>query len=86
MARFVLFQWGEGNRNKAAVTREAKASPMESSMSLLKRAFAIPLFKYGLLALGLGLWVFGLANQLYSTDETIKYVLISMLMAAIAVV
>ena len=55
-------------------------------MSLLKRAFAIPLFKYGLLALGLGLWVFGLANQLYSTDETIKYVLISMLMAAIAVV
>ncbi len=45
-----------------------------------------PLLKYGLLTLALVLWGFGLVDQLYSSAATMKYVLMSLLMVAIAVI
>ncbi len=45
-----------------------------------------PLIKYGLLTLALGLWSFGLVDQLYSSASTMKYLLMSLLMVAIAVI
>ena len=45
-----------------------------------------PWIKYGLLTLALALWGFGLVDQFYSSDATVKYVLMSLLMVAIAVI
>ena len=45
-----------------------------------------PLIKYGLLTVALALWGFGLVDQFYSSAATMKYVLMSLLMVAIAVI
>ena len=45
-----------------------------------------PLVKYGLITLAVGLWGFGLVDQLYSSAATMKYLLMSLLMVAIAVI
>ena len=45
-----------------------------------------PLIKYSLITLALVLWGFGLVDQFYSSDATMKYVLVSLLMVAIAVI
>ena len=43
-----------------------------------------PAVRYGLLALALGLWGFGLVDQLYSSASVMKYVLMSLLIGAVA--
>jgi len=53
-------------------------------MSFLKQKLTIPVVKYSVLALGSGLWVFGLVEQFYSSAAMMKYILLSLLMAAIA--
>ncbi len=45
-----------------------------------------PFVKYGLLSVALALWGFGLVDQLYSSAATMKYLLMSLLMVAIAVI
>ena len=45
-----------------------------------------PFLKYGLLTLGSGLWIYGLVEQLYSSEAIMKYLLMSLLMAALAVI
>ena len=53
-------------------------------MSYLKQKLTIPLVKYSVLGLASGLWVFGLVDQLYSSASMMKYLLLSLLMAAVA--
>jgi hypothetical protein len=53
-------------------------------MEFLKRMLAMPRMRYGLLALGSGAWAFGLVDQLYSSAATMKYLLMSLLMVAVA--
>jgi hypothetical protein len=53
-------------------------------MSYLKQKLSLPLVKYSALAVALSLWVFGLVDQLYSSAEMMKYLLLSILMAAVA--
>jgi hypothetical protein len=54
-------------------------------MSYLKSKLSLPLVKYGVLALCSVLWTFGLVDQLYSSAATMKYLLMSLLIAAVAV-
>jgi hypothetical protein len=51
----------------------------------LKALKAMPRLKYGLFTLGTGVWAFGLVDQLYSSAATMKYLLMSLLMVAVAV-
>jgi hypothetical protein len=53
-------------------------------MSFLKQKLAMPVVKYSVLGLASGLWVFGLVDQLYSSASMMKYLLLSLLMAAVA--
>ena len=53
-------------------------------MSFLKQKLSMPLVKYSALAVASSLWVFGLVEQLYSSAEMMKYLLLSLLMAAVA--
>ena len=53
-------------------------------MSFLKQKLATPMVKYGVLGLASALWVFGLVDQLYSSASMMKYILLSLLMAAVA--
>jgi|KBSMisStandDraft_5_1062788.scaffolds.fasta_scaffold3911202_1 hypothetical protein len=53
-------------------------------MSYLKRKLTIPLVKYSVLTIAACLWVFGLIEQIYSSAAVMKYVLMSLLMAALA--
>jgi hypothetical protein len=45
-----------------------------------------PAVKYSLITLALGLWGFGLVEQFYSSAATMKYLLMSLLVVAIAVI
>jgi hypothetical protein len=45
-----------------------------------------PLLKYGLLTAGSGLWLYGLVEQFYSSAEIMKYLLMSLLIAVVAVI
>jgi hypothetical protein len=54
-------------------------------MDYFKRLLSAPRVKYGLLTLGSGVWAFGLVDQLYSSAATMKYLLMSLLMAAVAI-
>lgn len=54
-------------------------------MDFLRRWTSMPGIKYGLLTLGTGVWTFGLVDQLYSSAATMKYILMSLLMIAVAV-
>ena len=53
-------------------------------MSFLKQKLAIPVVKYSVLGLASGLWVFGLVDQFQSSASMMKYLLLSLLMAAVA--
>jgi hypothetical protein len=46
---------------------------------------SVPTWKYGLLMLGSAAWTYGLVEQLYSSAAMMKYLLLSLLMAAVAV-
>ncbi|MEW6450768.1 MAG: hypothetical protein AB1490_08985 [Pseudomonadota bacterium] len=43
-----------------------------------------PAVKYSLIALAAGLWLFGLVDQLYSSASVAKYILMSLLIGAVA--
>ena len=53
-------------------------------MRFLKRLIATRRLKYGVFALGSVAWTFGLVDQLYSSAATMKYLLMSLLMVAVA--
>lgn len=53
-------------------------------MSDLKARLSLPLVKYSLLAVALVLWSFGLIDQFYSSDAIMKYLMLSLLIAAVA--
>ena len=53
-------------------------------MSFLKQKLTMPVVKYSVLGLASCLWVFGLVDQLYSSAAMMKYLLLSLLMAAVA--
>ena len=53
-------------------------------MSYLKQKLAMPLVKYSILTVAACLWMFGLIEQIYSSAAVMKYVLMSLLMAAVA--
>jgi len=53
-------------------------------MSYLKQKLSLPLVKYGVLGIASLLWMFGLVDQLYESAATMKYLLLSLLMVAIA--
>ena len=53
-------------------------------MSFLKQKLTIPVVKYSVLGLASVLWMFGLVDQLYSSAAMMKYLLLSLLMAAVA--
>ena len=53
-------------------------------MSFLKQKLALPVVKYSVLGLASVLWVFGLVDQFYSSASMMKYILLSLLMAAVA--
>jgi len=43
-----------------------------------------PLVRYSTISVAVGLWGFGLVDQFYSSAATMKYVLMSLLIAAVA--
>jgi hypothetical protein len=53
-------------------------------MQNFKRVIAMPRVKYGLLTVGSGVWVYGLVEQFYSSAATMKYLLMSLMMTAVA--
>jgi hypothetical protein len=53
-------------------------------MSYLKQKLSVPLVKYSAFAIASSLWVFGLVDQFYESAAVMKYLLLSLLMAAIA--
>ena len=55
-------------------------------MSYLKQKLSLPLVKYSALAIASSLWMFGLVDQLYSSAAMMKYLLMSILMAAVALI
>jgi hypothetical protein len=59
---------------------------MENVMSYLKSKLSLPAVKYSLLAAGSGLWVYGLIDQTYSSAATMKYLLMSLLIAVVAAI
>lgn len=59
---------------------------MLQTLSTLKKWAALPAVKYPLIAIASALWLFGLADQIADPMQLAKYVGLSALMAAIAVV
>lgn len=59
---------------------------MSKTLAVLKKWSAIPVVKYALIAVAAIMWLAGLSDQLYDPMQTAKYVGISLLMAALAVV
>jgi hypothetical protein len=53
-------------------------------MSFIKQKLSLPVVKYGALGIASSVWLFGLVEQLYSSPEMMKYLLLSILMAAVA--
>ena len=53
-------------------------------MSYLKQKLSLPLVKYSAFGIASGLWVFGLVDQVYESAAMMKYLLLSLLMAAVA--
>jgi hypothetical protein len=76
-------------RNNAAggvITGRRQRTPIGGLlMSYLKAKLSLPVVKYSLLTFGSVLWTFGLVDQLYSSAAVMKYLLMSLLIAAIAV-
>ncbi len=59
---------------------------MLQALALLKKWVAVPAVKYPLIAIASVVWLFGLADQIPDPVQTAKYVGLSVLIAAIAVV
>jgi len=53
-------------------------------MSYLKAKLSLPVVKYSVAAVAFTLWGFGLIEQLYSSAAVMKYILLSLLIAAVA--
>jgi len=53
-------------------------------MSYLKQQLSLPLVKYSVITIASTLWVFGLVDQLHSSAAMMKYLLLSLLIAALA--
>ena len=67
------------------MTRVLRPVPLESfAMSYLKQKLSLPLVKYSVITIASTLWVFGLVDQLYSSAAMMKYLLLSLLIAALA--
>jgi hypothetical protein len=77
-----------GNIDVFACPRGAQPAPSgpfgEPGMSFLKQKLSIQLVKFGVLGGAGCFWVFGLVDQLYSSAAMMKYLLLSLLMAAVA--
>ncbi len=56
------------------------------ALARVATTFNVPVVKYGLLGLALTLWAFGLMDQLQSTESLVKYLMLSALIAAIAMI
>ena len=75
----------KSSRVGGGATRTQPATPIgELRMSYLKQKLSLPLVKYSALGIASGLWVFGLADQFYESAAMMKYLLLSLLMAAVA--
>jgi hypothetical protein len=67
------------------MTRVLRPVPLESfAMSYLKQKLSLPLVKYSVITIASTLWVFGLVDQLDSSAAMMKYLLLSLLIAALA--
>lgn len=76
--------------------RNLIADPGDLPMSYLKTKFLSPLekygpkyapwVKYGVLALGMSIWLFALVDQLYTSANIMKYLLMSLIILAIAMI
>ncbi len=53
-------------------------------MSFLKHKLSMPVVKYSALGIAASLWTIGLVDELYSSAAVMKYLLMSLLMAAVA--
>jgi hypothetical protein len=74
----------KSSRVGGGATRTKPATPIgELRMSYLKEKLSLPLVKYSALGIASGLWVFGLADQFYESAAMMKYLLLSLLMAAV---
>ncbi len=52
-------------------------------MSFLKQKLSTPAVKYSALGIAASLWVIGLVDEFYSSAAMMKYLLMSLLMAAV---
>ena len=59
---------------------------MLKALTVLKKWSAIPLVKYSLITVASVLWLLGLSDQLADPMQAVKYVGISLLMVAVAVI
>ena len=59
-------------------------APRRRALAKVATTLNVPVVKYGLLAGGLVLWAFGLVDQLQSTELTMKYLILSAVIAAVA--
>ncbi len=57
-----------------------------SAWAKTKAAVHRPPVKYGLIGLAIGLWGLGLADQLASSEAAMKYLLMSLLIVAVAAI
>ena len=61
-------------------------APRRRALAKVATTLNVPIVKYGLLAGGLVLWGFGLVDQLQSTELTMKYLVLSAVIAAVALI
>ena len=59
-------------------------APRRRALAKVATTLNVPIVKYGLLAGGLVLWAFGLVGQLQSTEMTMKYLILSAVIGAVA--
>lgn len=55
-----------------------------TALAKVANTLNVPFVRYGLLAVALTLWGFGLVDQLQSWDTTLKYLLLSLLIGVVA--
>ena len=69
----------------AGATRAYFARSMEDlQMSFLKQKLSIPAVKFSVLAIALSVWTLVMLEELYESAAMMKYLLLSILMAAVA--
>ena len=81
-SKLVALRFSKNSRGPGA----AKRSAMLKTLAVLKKWSAIPVVKYSLIAVASVLWLVGLADQVPDLMQTAKYVGISLLMVAVAVI